>query len=96
MEHSLLSFGPQYSTQIQKEPELLPFNPNNMNQDLRNFLVKNNAFSQFLKNIVESESELDINIDIDTAFQWNETPEGDDYWLNLSTEFDEWRDTNHD
>ena len=55
----------------------------------RLFLIKNNAFDSYIKNVNNNRinncysSGDPFNRIIDASFIWRNTPEGEDYWLEL-------------
>lgn len=54
---------------------------------LRKFLAERDALAPFERN-VHRQRGLRVNpIDIESAFDWSETPEGFDYWNQLSAEY---------
>ena len=65
------------------------FDPNNMHQNLHDFLVKNKALTAFLINIIEANSVLNHHTDIDNAFIWHKTKEGEIYWVFLDNKYEE-------
>ena len=62
--------------------------PNNMNLELRDYLIKNNALTKFLNNCIKRNTNLTIDTCIGNAFIWSETPEGETYWADLDTAWD--------
>ena len=54
---------------------------------LRKFLAERDALAPFERN-VHRQRGLRVNpIDIESAFDWSETPEGFDYWNKLAEEY---------
>jgi len=65
---------------------------------LRNFLIENNAYNSFMKNIKKYKNYKDVisNINyesgficISEAFNWCNTKEGVKYWYDLALKFEE-------
>lgn len=54
---------------------------------LRKFLAERDALAPFERNVCRQRG-LRVNpIDIESAFDWSETPEGFDYWNKLAEEY---------
>ena len=71
-------------------------NKYNINPDIKDFLQQNNAYEAFIANCenqgctqedIELLSEYCWDSWLAAAFIWYITPEGKDYWLNLSRKF---------
>lgn len=61
---------------------------------LAEFLVRKGILIEFIANVCKSRSELSIDVikcalngDICSAFSWGGTPQGFDYWANISREY---------
>ena len=58
-------------------------------QEFENFLNENGALEQFYSYTELSSVELNYDDTVMYTFIWSSTPEGSDYWNNLSTLWDE-------
>jgi len=61
--------------------------PNNIDLKLRTFLVKNNALKQFIKNCIKMSGRINKETCISTAFNWDSSPEGHEFWRLLSNQW---------
>lgn len=52
--------------------------------ELKEFLVRKGAYEKFIANVNPSRSPFYL---IGSAFPWDKTPEGDDYWRELDNEY---------
>lgn len=70
-------------------------NKNELSKDtvdsLAEFLVMRDALYKFINNVLEQRGHehllYALDCDIDSAFKWSETPQGYDYWYELSREY---------
>lgn len=70
-----------------KEPKNIKIDP-----DLEEFLIRKGAYEKFLININSDANfypEIKYAYSIRMSFCWDLTLEGEDYWQNLSDEYDE-------
>lgn len=58
---------------------------------LREFLAKSDALSAFERNVRRQRDARARIINIESAFDWSDTPEGFDYWYKLNEEYKEYR-----
>jgi hypothetical protein len=74
--------------------EVVEYNDFIIDDEFRDFLIKNNCYEKFLKNFREqgkiSKEEFNDNMNtayrgsyIDHALNWSRTPEGGDYWQDI-------------
>lgn len=55
---------------------------------LRKFLAERDALAPFERNVRRHRGDRVNPTDIESAFDWSETPEGFDYWNKLAEEYD--------
>ena len=77
-------------------PEVKPVYGDDIDKEFIKFLVRNNAYTTFMRNLAEGlgswSSYRDTNKDVYIlgAFVWSKTPEGHDTWSNLSDVWEEY------
>jgi hypothetical protein len=60
----------------------------NIDPILIEYLLENDALNQFIRALEEQGGSIDRHIkDINMAFTWAKTPEGDVYWRDLHNNF---------
>lgn len=70
----------------------------NHKENFRNFLIKNDAYEAFCRNVadqrggicfsdVTGNGEYGLHGVIDASLTWAETPEGSEYWSELNTDW---------
>ena len=66
--------------------------------ELAKFLAEEGALTQFIDNHINQDGENSPHIirGVSPGFVWRNTPEGEEYWLNLCKKYDRqfvWRNT---